>query len=458
MRMAVLLIGAAVILFSLGAGSVLAQDSHYWTNQYGNQARLLGGLVVGSSDDVAAVFYNPGRLALTDDTALVLAGNVIRYTNISLENALGEGLDLSSTKLAGVPSLFAGELRLGFLDDHRLAYSFLTRYDFALRFEQRGDLTSLSEDQLDLLTASINLDETMNEYWAGLTWAMPSGDRFGFGITGFGLFRDQRSRSQTLVQAQVDTLSGVALQRNEFNYLYIGLLGKIGVGADLSNFKVGLSATTPNLKLYGDGSLGYDRVLLTQDLDGDGTSSSLIVTDYQEGVAAEYHSPLSAALGLTYIWKNDTNLEFTAEWFNTVDHYRVLDSEPIPAPDTLLSSDIADERKSIINFGFGIDHHFNPKLRGYASFRTDYSSANESSVNTGAISSWDIYHAAAGLTFPVGESEFTFGGIYAFGSEKRDEGIDLIPDSGEGDGVMLPQELTARFRRLTFILGFSISF
>jgi hypothetical protein len=382
----------------------------------------------------------------------------VRFTNIQLENALGEGLDLSSTKLAGVPSLFAGELRFGFLNDHRLAYSFLTRFDFALRFEQRADLTSFSEDQLDLLTASINLDETMNEYWAGLTWAMPLGENVGLGVTGFSLFRDQRSRAQTLVQAQVDTLSGIALQRNEFDYLYVGLLGKIGLGANLDSWKLGLSITTPNLKLYGDGALGVDKVLITEDLDGDGNRSSLIITDYQEGVSASYDSPLSAALGINYRWKKNTSLDVTAEWFDAVDQYRVLDTQPVAGLDSVLSTAVVDQRKSIINFGFGLDHQFNPKLRGYTSFRTDYSSAMKLAETNSTISTWDIYHLAAGLTFPVGASEFTFGGIYAYGSDKRGEGIDAIPDNGEGDGVMLPQELTAKFRRITFILGFSIDF
>jgi hypothetical protein len=441
----------------LGSGLAVAQDANYWTNQYGNQARLLGGLVVGSSDDVAAVFYNPGRLALTEAPDLVLAGNVVRYTNIKLENALGEGLDLSSTKLAGVPSLFAGEIRLGGLKNHRLGYSFLTRYDFALRFEQRGDLTALTSDQLDLLTASINLDETMNEYWAGLTWSMPLNERVGLGVTGFGLFRDQRSRAQTLVQAQVDSLAGIALQRNDFDYLYVGLLGKVGLGANFDSWKLGLTVTTPNVKLYGTGSMGFDATVITQDLDNDGSEGSLIITDFQEGVSANYNSPLSAALGISYTLQN-TELDFTTEWFDAIGLYRVLDTAPIVTADTTLSSNIVDERKSVMNFGLGADHQFNPNLRGYASFRTDFSSATSVDETKTTISTWDIYHIAAGLTFPVGTSEFTFGGIYAFGSEPRTEGVDLIPDQGQEDDIMLPQELTTRFSRITFILGFSIAF
>ena len=36
------------------------QDSHYWTNQYGTRATLLGGAVIGSVLDLSGTYYNPG--------------------------------------------------------------------------------------------------------------------------------------------------------------------------------------------------------------------------------------------------------------------------------------------------------------------------------------------------------------------------------------------------------------
>jgi hypothetical protein len=51
---------AASCLALLFAGPATAQDSQWWTNQYGNRARLLGGAVIGSARDLSAVYYNPG--------------------------------------------------------------------------------------------------------------------------------------------------------------------------------------------------------------------------------------------------------------------------------------------------------------------------------------------------------------------------------------------------------------
>jgi len=447
-----------VLLTLLNPVSAIAQDANYWTNQFGNEARLLGGAVVGSSDNVAAVFYNPGRLALTEAPELVLAGNVIRYTDIKFVNALGNELDLSSVRLAGVPALFAGEIRLGGLKDHRLGYSFLTRHDFGLRIETRGDFTDLFPEPVDKFTASVNLDKSMNEYWAGLTWARPFNKKFGLGVSVFGLYRDQRSRLQTLAQAQVDSSAGVALQRNDFDYLYVGLLAKIGVGANFDSWRLGLAITTPNLKLYGTGSLGFDRTLVTQDLNNDGSDASLIITDFQEGLTAHYHSPVSVSAGLGYRWKS-TTVDLTAEWFDAVGSYQVLETQPIPARDTVLTLPIMDQRKSVTNFALGVQQEFNPKLQGYASFRTDFSAATGSETSSVTLSTWDIYHLAAGLAFPIGTSEFTVGGVYAFGSEPREQGVALIPDEAEdGDELILPQDITAKFRRITFVLGFSIVF
>ncbi len=99
-------------------------------------------------------------------------------------NRQGNGVDLSSTRVGGAPSLFAGEFRFKWLGDNRLAYSFFTRYDFNLRFEIFSDniagLTSLPD--ADLFTASLNLNETMSEYWGGLSWSFPLGEKVGLGI------------------------------------------------------------------------------------------------------------------------------------------------------------------------------------------------------------------------------------------------------------------------------------
>ena len=46
---------AVVSLLGLAAPG-LAQDSHYWTNQYGSRATLLGGAVIGGVLDLSVTY------------------------------------------------------------------------------------------------------------------------------------------------------------------------------------------------------------------------------------------------------------------------------------------------------------------------------------------------------------------------------------------------------------------
>ena len=72
----------------LGSGVARAQDTQYWTQQYGTRAELLGGAVVGSFLDLSATFYNPGALAMMERSAVLLSANAFEY--ISTEVKYGE--------------------------------------------------------------------------------------------------------------------------------------------------------------------------------------------------------------------------------------------------------------------------------------------------------------------------------------------------------------------------------
>jgi len=73
------LLAISLLGLTLLTARAYPQDAHYWTDQYGSRSRLLGGAVIGSVDDLAAVYYNPARLALIPDPGLFSAP---RYTNI----------------------------------------------------------------------------------------------------------------------------------------------------------------------------------------------------------------------------------------------------------------------------------------------------------------------------------------------------------------------------------------
>jgi hypothetical protein len=166
------------------------QDAQYWTNQYGNRARLLAGAVIGSSDDLAAV-----------------AANIVQYTSYAVDIEGAEGSNIGSTKLGSAPSLFAGEINFKFLGNSRFAYSILTRYKADIRISEKRlitEETGPSLPGLDAAAADLLFEEDLTETWLGLTWSTPLGAHWGLGISPYLTIRGQRSNEQFTFQA-IDT-------------------------------------------------------------------------------------------------------------------------------------------------------------------------------------------------------------------------------------------------------------
>ncbi len=454
-------LSAALVLAAL-SGEAAAQDAHYWSLQYGNRARLLGGAVIGSVLDISAVYYNPGALSLLSEQGLLLAGNVFQYSVLKWNDALGENRDLSSTKFEGVPSLFAGELRFGFLGDSRVAYSFLTRQRFDTRLTATGVISDPFPDvpNLGTLAANVRIEQNMSEYWAGLTWARTLGARLGLGATMFVAIRNQRTSFATTAEVVgTDTdEAGVALSARAFDYQHWRLLWKIGLAAEFERLELGLTVTTPSLALWGSGSSGFNRAVIVQNIDTADPTLPLVEVDFQDGVSADYQSALSVGAGAAY-QLGASKLYASAEWFDKVDEFEVLDTQPFVGQTTgdSVSFDVTAELDDVLNFGAGVEHQFNQKTGGYASFRTDFSAAVPQSQTNSAITFWDLYHVALGATFTVMRSVWTLGGVFAFGGEDI-AGIDLLPGEEENDQIGIPDETRLNYSRFTFILGFELAF
>jgi hypothetical protein len=115
----------------------LAQDGHYWSENYGNKSMLMSGTVNASVEDFGAVFYNPGRLSQIENPAFVISAKVYEWSTLKIKDGIDDGVDLTRTNFGRAPSMVAGTFKVPFLKNHKFAYSFLTRQttqtDFFIR-------------------------------------------------------------------------------------------------------------------------------------------------------------------------------------------------------------------------------------------------------------------------------------------------------------------------------------
>lgn len=442
---------------------LLSQDAHYWTNQYGTRADLLGGLVVGSIKDLSSTYYNPGAIAFSTDQSLVLTTDAVEISTIKLNNVAGRGFDLSSTQSGTAPSIFAIRLTFEKLRKNHLALFYLTRHDF--KFNGDGKRIDIREPYLldpfqEYFAGEILYVQNLFESWGGLTWSRRVSEKIGIGISQIIAYRSQHGRFQTIAQLVSGEGQGSALiLADAFKYFNLRALWKIGFTFDYRPLSFGFTFTTPSLNILGDGSTFINVGGIEIDTSGTGSRYSSLASNYQEKLAAYYRSPLSVAVGAAYRFHH-TSLYFTLEWFNSVSKFKVLKTKNfiVQTSGALWQTDFSHELKSIINFGFGIQHEFHKKLSIYGSVFTDRSAKLPGSDTQFSISNWDIIHITTGSSLTFWRLDLTLGVSIGLGKENFEQVVDFGNLENISDFLPVNGDSEVLYRRIKFIIGFSFMY
>jgi long-subunit fatty acid transport protein len=375
--------------------NVSAQDTHYWNLQYGTRSTLLGGAVIGSVSDMAATYYNPAALALFPAPEILLSGKVYQYSALSLNNGAGPGKDLTSSTIEAAPTLFAGSFTFDWLGDHTLSYSILTRQRMNFGIEGRRGGTRDTDLGEELVAGELIANQELSDLWVGLTWAVKLNSKIAIGVTPYLSIRDQKTRKHayTEILDQVGNVSA-AIITQQFEYKNYRLLAKAGFGANFDPLTLGLSITTPSLSLSGSGS-SLVNLINTGESTNDETA---FIANFQQDVTAQHHLPLAIGFGAGYrIGKH--RLHFSAEWYDEVSHYNILDTENFIAQRSgeAFSNRVDSELKSITNYGIGAEFSISEHLNLFISYVTDFSAAVPDTRTNLTVSTWDIYHLSTGV-------------------------------------------------------------
>ncbi|HEY6548811.1 MAG TPA: hypothetical protein VI589_12940 [Vicinamibacteria bacterium] len=444
---------ASLAVFALvsWAGPVRAQDSHYWNLQYGPVAELLGGVVVGSAQDLSATYYDPGGLALATDPAFLLSLNTFQLEEVSLES-VSERRSVSSSRFGSAPALIAGKLPDGWLGSTRMAWSFLTRQDFEASLSQKRAET-LAGPPPARVGSEILIDQDLTESWGGLTWSRRVGERSALGITLYGVHRGQHYRTEFSGQAATEAGDGFALlTTNDYEFNHFRGLAKIGYALDRSSWSAGVTLTTPSLALFGSGQAAFTRSV--SGLPQPGGGEAVLRNGFEDDLDSRYASPWAVAAGGA--WKRGpSRYTVSVEWFAPVDRFAVLDTTAFvgqPGAESLVAG-LTQQQDSVLNGGLGFEHEFDRDLSVYAAFATDFSSSVRSPEVNNGVATWNIYHLTGGAAFAISSVRFTAGLAFSFGGDERE----LAPPGVEEPLPILggPEAAQLRYRRLKFILGFA---
>jgi hypothetical protein len=435
-------------LFALVALPASAQDTHYWSIQYGPVGQLVGGQLIGGVPDLSATFYNPGALALRNESAYLLSTESVQWEKLTTQSEPGlRVLDTSSSRFGAAPSLLAGALPMRWLgEDTALAWSFLTRQKLDVRLGQR--LTDPLGAGLRSAAESF-LDTDAEEDWGGLTIARPLSPSLGLGVTWYGVYRGQRTRRElSLAAVAPDSATLNAFGVTDAEFSHYAMLLKLGLAWQSPSWNAGLSITTPSLGLFGSGKTAYTLSISGVDANGDSRPDApILATNEQEDLESEYHSPWAVGLGASRHFGR-TRVYASAEWYGAVGRFEVL----AVAPDTPGAARLGEELRSVLNAGVGFEQRLSEDVSVYGAFHTDYSASVGSASENVSVSDWNLYHWSGGLSFRFKDNRFTLGASWARGSKNRPVDSPIPPASLPGLG--LERDVDIHYSKITILLGF----
>lgn len=458
-----------VLLSFVFASPLFAQDSHYWTQQFGSRSALLGGAVVGGVRDNSAVYYNPGALAQMDSLTVSVSANAYQLDQLNITDGAGQGLDLNSSQTQIIPLMISGVYRFKKAPRHTLGYSIIGKHQTGIKFSARTDgfLDVIQESNspgAEEFIGQFNHKSGLNEQLFGLTYAYQFNRRFSLGVTHYLAYRTQYLEETYVARAIPDI--------NEYYYSFVAplvatnilysaefsnlrALWKLGFSIDLDRLKLGATLTTPSIDFGGSAmvnadqsatnlnwlasewsnyanpdTMSYTQLVVASDEFRYDQLYSFTANDRQQDLKTLYKSPLSIAIGAQYQF-GKTSLSATAEWFQAVPlYYQVIPKDkefirPVSIDYDLSSKDILafrESSKSVTNIAIGIEQEITPKWHLLAGARTNYSAYESHDEEDGdqlTYTSWDLYHLTLGATIKNEKSDLSVGINYGFGTDRN---------------------------------------
>lgn len=495
-----------------------AQDTHYWTNQFGPRGSVLGNAIVGSVRDNSSIFYNPGFLAMVDTNNISISASVYQYDMLNIKDGAGSGYDLKSNQTQVLPSMVSGTYQFKKFKKHKFGYIALTRNQTGLNTSSRIDqelnvIPDYNNAGNEEYIAQFSLKTGLIEQWFGGCYSYRLGEHISLGFTAFGAYRSQSMETSYTSKVILPSLSRYSLfitplvaysdiQTAETST--VRGLGKIGLAMSYSRLDFGFTVTTPSVPIYGTTTIQRDELvsnlnvseLSFADYAQNATSytdlilaadsfrymlnqNSYTVNDRQssgkEQIKTNYKSPLSIAAGIVLKSKalDDVNtpkskLFFSFEYFYSIDPYYLIEPEsrgvirPLNDNYPYTSTDfmgIIEAPSRVLNIALGYERALTNKISLLTSFRTNNSFMDTyySEMNL-SETFWDLWHFSLGGMYRKKRSDITIGVSYCDGYGRL-EPYAIMTNPSEKNFLQGDNYLTTSvFRSFSVSLGYNYFF
>jgi hypothetical protein len=452
-----------------------AQDTHYWTQQFGTRSALMSGAVVAGANDNSMVYYNPGALGFLEDGNISINANLYQIENIRIENAIGQQTEFKSSQLGSVPILISGMLNRK-SSKWKIGYGIMSPVAFQFKGTARldGSYEIIDDEEspgLEEFVGELSKNTKVTEIMGALGFSRALTENFSIGFTNLITMRSESFTRNFLVYYFLNDpgstlVSGTDIEN--IKYYNVRYQLKFGGAWKLENdWEIGATVTTPSINLFGNGTVAVNLSLNNTKLFSD-ERDDFLATDRQEKLKSTFKSPFSFAIGINKHFREST-FAFTAQLFSGIAEYNIMEPESTAfvRPSDVYEEFTADEfltvttrARAVVNVALAYEKRINDMLTINVSARTDNSYfEDESRASVTTVSDWDLYHVTGGVNLEKERSMLTIGLIGSFG--KNDEYLQDGNLDNPDDNLLLGGALQlaeSRYSAIGILLGFTYRF
>ncbi len=464
-----------------------SQD-HYWSQQYGGRATLMGGTAIAGTNDNSSIYYNPGGLGFIDSARTTTSSYVLGFEYMRLKNGAGTGLDLKSVRINILPQLITGSIPIKKVPKLKLIYGTLLRARTNLRVAQENEnvydvIRASSGDEY--YRAHVEYTYSSLEQWAGFGLAYKINESWSVGVSSFGTFTHMEVRNEqtTSADAIFNGLSYTTSVResNAMNLNQFMQIFKLGAAARFKHVQLGMALTLPGIKIWGEGRLEKSFEVHNLNLNASDTNmpaqryDSYIVSDVQRHLSSHYRTPLSASFGFKLVYPAFT-LSAAIEYFMGYKNQVVLKGadHAVIRPAIAYGNDtvrgfmsVQTSAAHVLNGGLGAEVKITTGINLLLGVRTDFSNRTEYLPNNSVIGvatsrspNWDYLYFSSGFSYKLASHNLTAGFDYGVGIATRKTQLFNITEPTQDVFLRgnLNNDMRASVHKLNFILSYTYFF
>jgi len=442
-----------------------SQSHNYWTRSFNEESSLLSGAVVGGGAGPSAIYYNPANISEVEASKLSLNASLFTFDFITVKNALGDGINLSSNKASIEPRFVSYMIKGKKHPNWSFEIAFLNNEN------AKSEMIQSVDKPVDILARNPGEERYFafyrfaNQYrddWVCLGWSLKLSDRIYIGLGIYVIVKSLNYSSSFDIEAYPlnDSASSLAYSGNlaayqDYKYLKFNdyrLNTKVGITYKADNYRIGFSITSPSVGgIYSDGKRVNHKegqFNITDPETGEPVPNYTVIDYKGKGdVKVSFKTPFSVAAGFTYFLAGGKRTFYTsAEFFAGIDPYRIVEAEE--SSDIAFGSGFDDlvytewltfvaGARPVFNVAVGYSWTLKQDLRLMAGFRTDFN--YQKNFDFEEFSEYtkienldlDLYYITCGLSWNIRGQNIITGLQYTVGRSKDQQQFANLTDPVE---------------------------